>query len=102
MQHRHDDVDDTSRLEAWFEPEPAEGSLIYLPNIDLAEGDAGLTGVIVTDQRIVFCNREERGSVSLDDQGETARQEVRLGLWHHALPWSPNAPQEVFRPPDPR
>ena len=58
------------RLEEWFDAAPADQFQVYLAEVGLCDHEQGSAGVIVTNQRVVFCNEDNRGSVSLDGEGE--------------------------------
>jgi len=58
------------RLGAWCMLQKTEKFLCYLPDTDFSKHDAGLAGIVVTDQCIVYCKHHRRGSVALDEPGE--------------------------------
>jgi hypothetical protein len=84
------------RLAVWFDFERDEQFLGYFNDSDFAKSDAGLAGLVVTDQRIVWCKYHHHGTMALDEpatlvaledgrfadlychQGGTRRKLVRL------------------------
>ncbi len=54
------------RLSAWFDFEPDEHFVAYFSDSDFPKKDAGLAGVILTSQRLVYCKFNNKGSVRLD------------------------------------
>jgi len=57
-----------SRLQVWCKLRPREVFVLYLNDADFGRMDEGLSGLIVTDQRVVFCKYHHRGQVRLDDE----------------------------------
>jgi hypothetical protein len=57
------------RIQSWCKLRPHEVFQLYLNDADFGRLDEGLAGVIVTDQRIVYCKYHHRGQVLLDNEG---------------------------------
>lgn len=57
------------RIQSWCKLRPHEEFQVYLNDADFGRLDEGLAGVIVTDQRVVFCKYHHRGQIALDNEG---------------------------------
>jgi hypothetical protein len=57
-----------SRIQSWCKLRPQEVFHLYLNDADFGRLDEGLAGVIVTDQRVVYCKYHHRGQARLDSQ----------------------------------
>ena len=57
------------RIQSWCKLRPHEVFQVYLNDADFGRLDEGLAGVIVTDQRVVYCKYHHRGQVRLDEEG---------------------------------
>lgn len=57
------------RIQSWCKLRPQEVFQEYLNDADFGRLDEGLAGIIVTDQRIVYCKYHHRGQVRLDEEG---------------------------------
>ncbi len=57
------------RIQSWCKLRPHEVFHAYLNDADFGRLDEGLAGVIVTDQRVVYCKYHHRGQVRLDEEG---------------------------------
>jgi len=71
------------RIQSWCKLRPQEVFHEYLNDADFGRLDEGLAGLIVTDQRIVFCKYHHRGQVRLDE--ENARIVAKPGGRFHSL-----------------
>lgn len=56
------------RIQSWCKLRPHEVFQAYLNDADFGRLDEGLAGVIVTDQRVVYCKYHHRGQVRLDEE----------------------------------
>lgn len=56
------------RLEFWCKLFPAEQFKLFLPDADFGKRDEGLGGLVLTDQRLIFCKYHHRGQVRLEDE----------------------------------
>jgi len=56
------------RILSWCKLRPREVFQVYLSDADFGRLDEGLAGVIVTDQRVVYCKYHHRGQVRLDEE----------------------------------
>jgi len=56
------------RIQVWCKLRPREVFVLYLNDADFGRMDEGLSGLIVTDQRIVFSKYHHRGQARLDDE----------------------------------
>ena len=54
------------RINAWCKIRPREVLQLYLNDADFGRRDAGLAGLVVTDQRVVFNKYHHRGEIALD------------------------------------
>jgi hypothetical protein len=59
------------RILAWCKLRPREEVRLYLNDADLGHHDEGLGGLLLTDQRLVFCKHHHRGQVDRDQQPAT-------------------------------
>jgi len=59
-----------NRLAVWFDFQGDEAFLGYFNDADFSRGDAGLAGLILTDQRLVFTKYHHHGTLSLHAGGE--------------------------------
>ncbi|MDH3583414.1 MAG: hypothetical protein OER86_04290, partial [Phycisphaerae bacterium] len=59
-----------SRLSAWFDFVGSERFLQYFADTDFTRADAGLAGLVVTTDRLVYCKYHHHGSIGLDDESE--------------------------------
>lgn len=59
------------RIQSWCKLRPHEVFQDYLNDADFGRLDEGLAGVIVTDQRVVYCKYHHRGQVRLDNDTAT-------------------------------
>jgi hypothetical protein len=59
------------RIQSWCKLRPQEVFQLYLNDADFGRLDEGLAGIIVTDQRVVYCKYHHRGQVRLDDEAAT-------------------------------
>lgn len=57
-----------SRIQSWCKLRPQEVFHLYLNDADFGRLDEGLAGVIVTDQRVVYCKYHHRGQARLDSE----------------------------------
>lgn len=57
------------RIQSWCKLRPHEVFQVYLNDADFGRLDEGLAGIIVTDQRVVYCKYHHRGQVRLDEEG---------------------------------
>lgn len=57
-----------SRIQSWCKLRPQEVFHLYLNDADFGRLDEGLAGVIVTDQRVVYCKYHHRGQARLDSR----------------------------------
>ena len=55
------------RIERWYQPEASEKFIAYFPDADYARTEAGLAGVVVTDQRLVFRKNVALTTMALKD-----------------------------------
>lgn len=53
------------RLAVWCPFDPMEHFQLYLSDGDFGTRDKGLAGLVVTDQRLVYCKYHHRGAISL-------------------------------------
>ena len=58
------------RLSKWFQVMDGERFIQYMPERSLSKFDHGIAGVVVTDQRVVYCRNKQQGSLHLDAYGE--------------------------------
>lgn len=56
------------RISSWCKLRPRELFRLYLSDVDFGRRDEGLAGMVLTDQRMVFCKYHRRGEVPLDDR----------------------------------
>jgi len=56
-------------LEGWVRFEAQERFLLYLNDAEFSRKDAGLAGIVVTDQRLIYRKYHRQGSVRLDEEG---------------------------------
>ena len=56
------------RLGGWYQPVDGEQFILYLKDGDYPKSDAGLGGLILTDQRMVYCKYHKHGSLPLADE----------------------------------
>jgi hypothetical protein len=56
------------RIQVWCKLRPREVFVQYFNDADFGRMDEGLSGLIVTDQRVVFCKYHHRGQARLDDE----------------------------------
>lgn len=54
------------RISAWCKLRPREEMRLYLRDADFNRHDEGLAGLVLTDQRLVFCKFHHRGQVRRD------------------------------------
>ena len=59
-----------SRLAVWFDLQIHERFLAYFNDSDFSSSDAGLAGVALTDQRLVWCRYHQKGQIPLESKGE--------------------------------
>ena len=71
------------RLAKWVDFTDGERFLAYLPDRDLPKFEMGLHGVVVTDQRVIFCNDQQTGGIHLDAYGELML--VKNGAYYDLL-----------------
>ena len=57
------------RIQVWCKLRPREVFMAYFNDADFGRMDEGLAGLVVTDQRVVFCKYHHRGQVRLEDEG---------------------------------
>jgi LSD1 subclass zinc finger protein len=55
------------RISYWCKLHPGEQFRLFISDADFGKRDEGMGGLVVTDQRIVFCKYHHRGQVRLDD-----------------------------------
>lgn len=55
-----------SRIQSWCKLRPQEVFHLYLNDADFGRLDEGLAGIIITDQRVVYCKYHHRGQARLD------------------------------------
>lgn len=80
---RHGDawkqLDETcrQRLGGWCRLQAGESFRHYFNDADFGKHDGGLAGLVLTDQRLLFCKYHHRGQVRIDDGSATviAREE---------------------------
>ncbi len=75
------------RLAQWCQVRVDELFDLYLPDADLSREDTGNAGIILTDQRLIYCRYHHRGQVERNDPTYTilckpAGPEVHLVLAH--------------------
>ena len=70
------------RIAIWCKLQPREVFQIYVSDADFGRRDEGLAGIVVTDQRLIYCKYHHRGQVRLDDQQTriVARREGEFGV----------------------
>lgn len=56
------------RISYWCKLEPGEQFRLFISDSDFGKRDDGLGGIVITDQRLVFCKYHHRGQVRLDDE----------------------------------
>lgn len=66
------------RIAGWYQPVDGERFILYLKDGDYPKSDAGLGGLVLTDQRLVFAKYHKHGSVLLADE-DTRLLAVRHG-----------------------
>lgn len=59
------------RIEVWCKFQPREVMRHFFSDADFGRLDVGLAGLIVTDQRLVYCKYHHKGQVSLDAEQAT-------------------------------
>jgi hypothetical protein len=59
------------RIQSWCKLRPHEVFQAYFNDADFGRLDEGLAGIIVTDQRVVYCKYHHRGQVRLDNEAAT-------------------------------
>lgn len=57
------------RLGAWANFKPHEHFRLYLKDADFTSSDAGLAGIIITDQRLIYHKYHHSGDVQLNEEG---------------------------------
>lgn len=57
------------RLAAWFSFDTGEQFIAYFNDADFTSNDAGLAGIIVTDQRLLYCRYHAHGDVPFGGTG---------------------------------
>lgn len=57
------------RLAAWAQFQPHEHFRLYLKDADFTSADAGLAGVVITDQRLIYHKYHHSGEIPLQEQG---------------------------------
>jgi len=75
------------RFAVWFEFQGSERFLGYFNDSEFAKADAGLAGLVVTDQRLVYCKYHHHGQVRLqpglrivaEEQGRFAKLVAEKG-----------------------
>ncbi|MBI1375103.1 MAG: hypothetical protein GC159_20485 [Phycisphaera sp.] len=72
------ELDDLVRqkIAVWFEFQDGEQFLAYFMDPDFMVKDAGLAGVVVTDQRLVYCKYQKKGAIPLDSDGDLIAAEI--------------------------
>jgi predicted Zn finger-like uncharacterized protein len=56
------------RLAGWYQPVDGERFVLYLKDGDYPKSDAGLGGLVLTTQRLVYCKYHKHGSLLLHDE----------------------------------
>jgi len=56
------------RIAGWFDFEPGEHFVGYISDSDFTKKDAGLAGLIITDQRVVYCKYHNHGAFRINDE----------------------------------
>jgi len=56
------------RIQSWCKLRPHEVFELYINDADFGRLDEGLAGIVVTDQRVVYCKYHHRGQVRLDNE----------------------------------
>jgi hypothetical protein len=64
------------RIGAWCKLRPREAVRLYLNDADLGHHDEGLGGLLITDQRLVFCKHHRRGQVERGQHPATIHAKV--------------------------
>lgn len=59
------------RIEVWCRFQPREVLRHYFSDADFGRRDEGLAGLIVTDQRLVFCKYHHKGQLRIDAEDAT-------------------------------
>jgi hypothetical protein len=62
------------RIDVWCSFQPGEKFRHYILDADFNRIDNGLAGVVVTNQRLVFCKYHHRGQVALAEEGTLVAQ----------------------------
>jgi hypothetical protein len=72
------------RITIWCKLRPREEVRLYLNDADLGRRDEGLAGLLVTDQRLVFCKHHHRGQVERHKQPARVRAKIegRFAMLH--------------------
>ena len=65
---RHLSDEARSRLAMWCKLGSRETMRHYFNDADFGRRDAGLAGLVITDQRLVFCKYHHRGQIDLDTE----------------------------------
>jgi DNA-directed RNA polymerase subunit RPC12/RpoP len=65
-----------ARLDEWFAAQTSDRFIVFLPDTTTPATELGAAGIIITDQRVVFRNSEENGSIPLDEQGELRLKKI--------------------------
>lgn len=55
------------RIAVWCKLDPHESLRAYFNDADFGRQDAGLAGLVVTDERVAYCKYHHRGEVRLDN-----------------------------------
>ncbi len=65
-----------TKIQSWCKLRPREVFQLYLNDADFGRRDEGLAGVIVTDQRIIYCKYHHRGQARLDNEEAVIQAKV--------------------------
>lgn len=58
-----------NRIAAWFDFKNGEQFIHYFKDCDFPKSDSGLGGIVLSDQRIVYCKYHSQGEVKLNATG---------------------------------
>ena len=58
------------RLAAWFSFQGGEHFLAFISDVDFPKKDHGLGGVVITDDRLVYCKYNHKGMIPLHGEGD--------------------------------
>lgn len=58
------------RISGWFSFQGGEHFLAFIGEADFTKKDAGLGGIVITDDRLVYCKYTHKGMIPLHGQGD--------------------------------